>query len=89
MYIMRKAIPETMFAGREPPRLSALQSWVLENSVTEIEMNERQFWSFASIQPVAEKPWTTFMGRLLHVSDMPMESQKRLGLFDKRAAGAI
>jgi hypothetical protein len=87
--IVRKTIPETMFTGREQPRLSALQNWVLENSVTEIEMNERQFWTFASIQPVAEKPWTTFMGRLLHVSDMPTESQKRLGLFDKRTAGAI
>ena len=86
---MRKTIPETMFAGREQPRLSVLQSWVLENSVTEIEMNERQFWNFVSTQPVAEKPWTTYMGRLLHVSDMPVDSQKCLGLFDQRAAGAV
>ena len=86
---MRKAIPETMFAGREPARLSLLQNWVLENAVTEIEMNERQFWNFVSVQPVAEKPWTTYMGRLLHVSDMPEEVQKRLGLFDKRSVGTI
>jgi hypothetical protein len=86
---MRKIIPETMFAGREQPRLSALQNWVLENGVTEIEMNERQFWNFASVQPLAEKPWTTYMGRLLHVTDMPEDSQKRLGLFDKRSAGTI
>jgi hypothetical protein len=86
---MRKAIPETMFAGREQPRLSMLQNWVLDNAVTEIEMSERQFWSFVSVQPVAEKPWTTFMGRLLHVRDMPTDSQKCLGLFDKRAVGAI
>jgi hypothetical protein len=86
---MRKPIPETMFSGREQPRLSALQNWVLDNAVTEIEMSERQFWSFVSVQPLAEKPWTTYMGRLLHVIDMPEESQKRLGLFDKRAAGSI
>jgi len=86
---MRKTIPETMFAGREQSRLSLLQTWVLENAVTEIEMNERQFWNFVSTQPIAEKPWTTYMGRLLHVSDMPVDSQKCLGLFDKRTAGAI
>jgi hypothetical protein len=86
---MRKAIPATMFTGKEAARLSVLQQWVLEQGVTEIEMNERQFWNFVSIQPVAEKPWTTYMGRLLHVSDMPLDSQKRLGLFDKRTPGAI
>ena len=86
---MRKTIPETMFAGREPARLSVLQSWVLANAVTEIEMNERQFWNFVSVQPIAEKPWTTYMGRLLHVSDMPTDSQKCLGLFDKRTPGTI
>jgi hypothetical protein len=52
-------------------------------------MNEQQFWNFVSAQPVAEKPWTTYMGRLLHVTDMPEEIQKRLGLFDKRSAGTI
>jgi hypothetical protein len=86
---MRKAIPATMFAARDQSRLVLLQDWVLHNGVTEIEMNERQFWNFASVQPVAEKPWTTFMGRLLHVSDMPIESQKCLGLFDKRTPGTI
>ena len=86
---MRKTIPETMFANREQSRLALLQDWVLHNAVTEIEMNERQFWNFVSVQPVAEKPWTTYMGRLLHVSDMPVESQKCLGLFDKRTPGTI
>jgi hypothetical protein len=86
---MRKTIPETMFAGRETARLSLLQNWVLENAVTEIEMNERQFWNFVSVQPVAEKPWTTYMGRMLHVSDMPTDSQKCLGIFDKRTPGNI
>jgi hypothetical protein len=76
-----------MFMAREQSRLSLLQNWVLENAVTEIEMNERQFWNFVSVQPVAEKPWTTYMGRVLHVSDMPVDSQKCLGLFDKRAPG--
>jgi hypothetical protein len=86
---MRKAIPVTMFVAREQSRLGLLQDWVLHNAVTEIEMNERQFWNFVSLQPVAEKPWTTYMGRLLHVSDMPTESQKCLGLFDKRTPGTI
>ena len=86
---MRKAISETMVTGREPRRLSAFQNWVLENAVTEIEMSERQFWTFVSVQPLAEKPWTTYMGRLFHVVDMPEDSQRRLGLFDKRTAGNI
>jgi hypothetical protein len=86
---MRKAIPATMFAAKEAARLTVLQNWVLENAVTEIEMNERQFWNFVSVQPIAEKPWTTYMGRLLHVSDMPLDSQKCLGLFDKRTPGNI
>jgi hypothetical protein len=86
---MRKAIPVTMFSGKETARLSVLQKWVLENAVTEIEMSEPQFWNFVSAQPVAEKPWATFMGRLVHVSDMPEECQKRLGLFDKRSVGTI
>ena len=86
---MRKAIPTTMFAGKEPARLTVLQNWVLDNAVTEIEMNERQFWNFVSVQPIAEKPWTSYMGRLLHVSDMPLDSQKCLGIFDKRTPGNI
>ena len=36
---MRKAIPETMFASKDSARLTLLQNWVLENGVTEIEMN--------------------------------------------------
>jgi hypothetical protein len=86
---MRKAIPATMFVAREQSRLSLLQDWVLQHAVTEIEMNERQFWNFVSVQPIAEKPWTTYMGRRLHVSDMPADSQKCLGLFDKRIPGTI
>ncbi len=86
---MRKTIPESMFAGKDSARLTLLQDWVLQHAVTEIEMTERQFWNFVSVQPLAEKPWTTFMGRMLHVSDMPTESQKCLGLFDKRTPGTI
>ena len=86
---MRKTIPISMFAVRDQSRLAPLQDWVLHNAVTEIEMSERQFWNFVSVQPIAEKPWTTYMGRLLHVTDMPEEIQKRLGLFDKRSAGTI
>ena len=86
---MRKTVPTTMFSDAEHSRLNMLRSWVLDNAVTEIEMNERQFWHFAYLQPVAEKPWTTFMGRVICVPDMPVDAQKHLGIFDKRNPGAI
>jgi hypothetical protein len=66
-----------------------LRDWVLNQGVTEIEMNERQFWIFAQLQPIAEKPWVTFMGRPVRVPDMPQEAQVHLGIFDKRLPGAI
>jgi hypothetical protein len=86
---MRKALPETMFNDPEKCRLTMLRAWVLDNDVTEIEMKERQFWNFAHLQPIAEKPWTTFMGRAISVPDMPLDAQKHLGVFDKRTLGAI
>jgi hypothetical protein len=86
---MKKPVPDTMFTDREQVRLSAFSNWVLEHGVTEIVMTERQFWKFVTVQPLAEKPWTTFMGRLLSVPDMPESSQRHLGLFDKRAPGQI
>lgn len=86
---MRKCLPDTMFTDPERSRLTMLRTWVLDNKVTEIEMKEQQFWNFAQLQPVAEKPWTTFMGRIIGVPDMPIEAQKYLGIFDKRLAGAI
>jgi hypothetical protein len=87
---MKKSIPDTMFTDREQQiRLSALSGWILDNGVTEIVMTERQFWRFVTLQPLAEKPWTTFMGRLLSVPDMPESSQKQLGLFDKSGPGQI
>ena len=87
---MRKTIPQTMFLARDQSRLSLLQDWVLQNEVTEIEMNERQFWNFAHLQPVSEKPWETFMGRVLHVSDMPVEiPEMPRHRFDKRTPGTI
>ena len=86
---MRKTMPEAMFADAERSRLSMLRSWVLENAVTEIEMKELQFWNFAQLQPIAEKPWTTFMGRMIFVPNMPIEAQKYLGIFDKRNPGTI
>jgi hypothetical protein len=52
--------------------------------VTQIAMKERQFWNLAALQPLAEKPWTTFMGRPIFVSDMPVDAQKCLGVFDKQ-----
>jgi hypothetical protein len=86
---MKKPIPEKMFCDAEQSRLTMLRNWVLDQGVTEIEMNERQFWIFAQLQPVAEKPWVTFMGRPVRVPDMPQEVQVRLGIFDKRLPGAI
>jgi hypothetical protein len=86
---MRKHLPETMFGDPERSRLTMLRTWVLDNAVSEIEMSEKQFWNFAQLQPPAEKPWTTFMGRTIHVPDMPVEVQKNLGVFDRRSPGAI
>ena len=86
---MKKAVPETMFNDKDQPRLTTLRAWVLDHEVTEIEMSERQFWNFAQLQPVAEKPWGTFMGRQLRVPNMPQEAQKRLGIDDKKGPGAI
>ena len=60
-----------------------LRAWVLDHEVTEIEMNERQFWNFAQLQPPAEKPWVTFMGRNICVPDRPAAVQKNLGIVDK------
>jgi hypothetical protein len=86
---MKKSLPETMFNDPERSRLTMLRAWVLDNDVTEIEMKERQFWNFAHLQPLAEKPWTTFMGRAISVPDMPPDAQKHLGIFDKRTLCAI
>ena len=86
---MKKPIPETMFADRDQIRLSTLQNRILDHGVTEVVMTERQFWKFVSVQPVAEKPWTTYMGRIISVPDMPEGSQKHLGIFDRRQPGQI
>jgi hypothetical protein len=86
---MKKSLPDTMFNDPERSRLSQLRTWVLDNAVTEIEMSERQFWNFAQLQPAAEKPWVTFMGRVIHVRDMPVAAQKHLGIFDTRNPAAI
>ena len=86
---MRKSVPDTMLADRDQVRLSTLSNWILDQGVTEIVMTERQFWKFVTLQPLAEKPWTSFMGRLISVPEMPESSQKHLGLFDKRGPGQI
>ena len=85
---MRKSLPETMFTNAEQSRLTMLRNWVLDNQVTEIEMSERQFWNFAQLQPVAEKPWVTFMGRQLRVPAMPEGAQKCLGIYDNAGTTA-
>jgi hypothetical protein len=86
---MKKSLPETMFTKPEDSRLVLLRNWVLDNGVTQIAMKERQFWILAGLQPVAEKPWTTFMGRPILVADMPVDAQKCLGIFDKQSPGNI
>jgi hypothetical protein len=86
---MKKALPDKMFNDTEQSRLTVLRNWVLDNDVTEIEMSERQFWNFAQLQPVAEKPWVTFMGRRVRVPNMPEEAQKYLGVFDSQRPGVI
>jgi hypothetical protein len=86
---MRKALPDEMFTHPENSRITMLRSWVLDHAVTEIEMKERQFWNFAALQPVAEKPWATFMGRTINVPDMPEDAQKQIGVFNKNVAGMI
>ena len=88
-FVMRKTLPDTMFGDPERSRLTMLRSWVLDHKVSEIEMSEKQFWNFAQLQPLAEKPWATFMGRVIYVPDMPVAAQKQLGIFDKRNPGAI
>jgi hypothetical protein len=86
---MRKPLPEKMFSDAEQSRLTQLRAWVLDQQVTEIEMSERQFWNFAGLQPLAEKPWVTFMGRPLLVPNMPETAQRCLGIYDKRLPGVI
>ena len=80
---MKKALPEKMFCD-DQSRMTTLRNWVLENEVTEIEMNERQFWNFAHLQPISEKPWVTFMGRRLRVPQMPAGAQSASGSTTKR-----
>ena len=86
---MRMVLPQKMFSDADQSRLSMLRTWVLDHDVTEIEMSERQFWNFAQLQPLAEKPWVTFMGRLLRVPSMPEDAQKCLGVYETQRAGAI
>jgi hypothetical protein len=86
---MKKSVPDSMMSKRDQLRLSGLSDWVLDNGVTEIVMSERQFWNFASLQPPAEKPWTTFMGRQIRVPDMPEGSQRCLGLADIPATNPV
>jgi hypothetical protein len=85
---MKKALPEKMFTD-DQSRMSMLRAWVLDQGVTEIQMSERQFWNFAALQPISEKPWVTFMGRKLRVPEMPEASQKCLGIDDPQRPGSI
>jgi hypothetical protein len=85
---MRKALPDTMLNGKDQPRLGMVSNWVLDHQVTEIVMTERQFWNFAQLQPIAEKPWTTYMGRQIRVPGMPESAQKTLGIFEQGVAAA-
>ena len=86
---MRKALPPKMFSDAEQSRIGMLRGWVLDHQVTEIEMTEIQFWNLVQLQPPAEKPWVTFMGRPIIVPNMPEGPQRVLGLVDKSGAGVI
>ena len=46
--VLMASLSSPLFAGAEQSRLSGLRTWVLDQGVTEIEMNERQFWNFAA-----------------------------------------
>ena len=87
--VHEEALPEKMFVDPGQSRLTVLRDWVLDHEVTAIEMSERQFWNFAQLQPLAEKPWVTFMGRPVSVPNMPEGAQKCLGIFDRGRAGVI
>jgi hypothetical protein len=86
---MRRVLPEDMFAASGQATLRGLRDWILSREVTELEMTEKQFWVFASLQPAAEKPWASFMGRSIRVPDMPESVQKQLGVFDAARVGVI
>lgn len=86
---MRKILPEKMFNGADQSRLTTLRAWVLDHEVSEIEMNERQYWNFAELQPVAEKPWPTFMGRRIRVPNMPEAAQKYLGIHENQMVSVV
>jgi hypothetical protein len=86
---MKKTLPENFLKDAEQSRLSTVRNWVLDNEVSAIEMSERQFWNFAQLQPLAEKPWVTFMGRSIHVPNMPEEAQKCLGIYNSNRPGTI
>ena len=88
-HIDEEGIAGKMFVEAEQSRLTMLRAWVLDQGVTEIEMSERQFWNFAGLQPLAEKPWVTFMGRQVRVPNMPLDAQKCLGVFDPQGPGVI
>jgi hypothetical protein len=45
--------------------------------------------NFVALQPLAERPWTTFTGRLITVSDMAQEAQKYLCILNKNSPGMI
>jgi len=64
------------------------EDWTIILQVFEAP-KEQQLWNFSQLQPLGEKPWTTFMGRMIRVADMPVDAQKQLGIFDSRNPGAI
>ena len=64
---------------------SASEMTVLQATGVESEME----LAFAGLQPLAEKPWVTFMGRQVRVPNMPEGAQKCLGVFDPQRPGVI
>ena len=63
--------------------LRGFRKWILENSPSEIEMNERQFWHFTELQPLVggtEQYWRTFNGKPIMVPDMTETQHNNLGV---------
>jgi hypothetical protein len=62
--------------------LRALAAWTDENKPEEIEMTEKQFWNFTTLQPLPmeERYWNTFHGIPLRCPEMSVAQQINLRL---------
>ena len=75
---MRKALPDKMFLDGQS-RLSLLAQLGARQRRHRDRHEREAVWNFAQLQPVSEKPWITFMGRTIRVTDMPEAARLSLG----------